>query len=455
MSNDTTNQAGAQVEVRVEDAVLSAQELQRAGKLDQAELIYTAILAAFPDEPNTLHFLGILRHQQGRNDEALALIRRAAEGLPGDSGPWVNLGNVLLETQRFDDAVDAYKQASEFAPNNVLVYNNLGLLHSRRNFFDLAEAAYKHALQLVPNAEYVLHNYARLMQRQGRYEEAVAYSIKSLATNPNDPKGRRVLCMSHALLGDMEAAREVVRNWLAFDPDNPMATHLLAAVGGIATPARASDAYVAAEFDSFSKSFDAKLELLGYRAPELVADALTRAIAPATLAGDILDAGCGTGLCAPRLRPLALASRLDGVDLSQGMLDKAHARGGYDSLKRAELTDYIAQHAAHWDAIVSADTLCYFGDLAPVFHAVQAALRAGGWLVFSVEAIETTGTTGTTQAPDSGYRLNYHGRYAHTRSYVEACLRGAGLTPLSVESAVLRMEVLRPVQGLVVVARRT
>jgi predicted TPR repeat methyltransferase len=447
VSNDKPNQPGTQIEVRVEDAVLAAQELQRSGKLAEAESIYHAIREVFPDEPNTLHFLGILRHQQGRNDEALALIRRAADGLPGDSGPWVNLGNVLLEAQRFDDAVDAYKQASEISPDNILMYNNLGLLHSRRNFFDLAEAAYKHALTIAPNAEYVLHNYARLMQRQGRYEEAVAYGVKTLATNPNDPKARRVLCMSHALLGDMQAARDVVREWLAIDPDNPQAAHLLAAVGGSAAPARASDAYVAAEFDSFSKSFDAKLELLGYRAPELVADALTRAIAPATTAGDILDAGCGTGLCAPRLRPLA--GRLDGVDLSEGMLDKARARGGYDSLTQAELTGYIAQHTAHWDAIVSADTLCYFGELAPVFSAVHAALRAGGWLVFSVEATESS------NADDSGYHLNYHGRYAHTRSFVEACLRGAGLTPVSVESAVLRMEVLRPVQGLVVVARRT
>ncbi len=449
MSNDPSDTPNAPVEIRVEDAILGAQHLQRTGKLADAESIYNAILTAFPDEPNTLHFLGILRHQQGRNDEAVALIRRAAEGLPGDSGPWVNLGNVLLEAERFDDAVDAYKQASEFAPDNALIYSNLGLLHSRRNFFDLAEAAYQHALKIAPNAEYVLHNFARLMQRQGRYEEAVAYGMKTLATNPNDPKARRVLCMSHALLGDMEAARGVVREWLAFDPGNPQATHLLAAVGGSVAPARASDAYVAAEFDSFSKSFDAKLELLGYRAPELVTDALTRAIAPAASAGDILDAGCGTGLCAPRLRPLT--SRLDGVDLSQGMLDKAHARGGYDSLVKAELTEYIAAHPAHWHTIVSADTLCYFGDLAPVFHAAHAALRAGGWLVFSLEAAEAAKPGEITE---SGFRINYHGRYTHTRTYVEACLRSAGLTPHSTESAVLRMEVLRPVQGWVVVARK-
>ena len=42
----------------------------------------------------------------------------------------------------------------------------------------------------------------------------------------------------------------------------------------------------------------------------------------------ILDAGCGTGLCGPLLKPWA--RRLVGVDLSGGMLEKARALQLYD-----------------------------------------------------------------------------------------------------------------------------
>jgi predicted TPR repeat methyltransferase len=65
--------------------------------------------------------------------------------------------------------------------------------------------------------------------------------------------------------------------------------------------------------------------------------------------------------------------------------------------------------------------------------------------VFSVEALEDSGQR---------YHLKYHGRYAHTRAYLDACLRSTGFTPLHIESVVLRMEVSRPVQGWVVVARK-
>lgn len=447
MSEAEPQNTSAQREVSLEDALRAAQHLQRTEKLDLAEAIYNTILEALPDEPNALHFLGVLRHQQGRNDEAIDLIRRAAARLPGNAGPWLNLGNVLLEAQRYDEAVDAYQQAADYAPESISTYSNLGVLYTRRGHFELAEPCYQRALKLAPAGESrVFHNYATMLHRQQRYEESVAYGLKARDVDPGDPSARRLLSMSYALLGNLDAARGVLHEWLAADPDNPAARHMLAAMGGDDAPARASDAYIVAEFDGFSKSFDSKLEALDYRAPALVADALARAMAstttPAFPLERVLDAGCGTGLCAPRLRPMA--ARLEGVDLSAGMLEKAHSRGGYDALTQAELTAFINHHRAQWDAIVSADTLCYFGDLAPVFTAAKQALRAGGWLVFSVEALDTEALP---------YRLNYTGRYTHSRGYLEQRLRAAGLEPVDITRAVLRLETLRPVHGWVVTAR--
>ena len=429
-------------EMSLADAIRAAQHMQRHGDLERAEAVYQAILKALPDEPNALHFLGVLRLQQGRHDEAAALIRQVIGQVPADPGPWVNLGNVLLEAQRFDEAVDAYKRASELAPDNLLVYNNLGLLQSRRSNLNLAEAAFTQALRLAPDSDYVLNNYAHLLQRQGRYEEATSFGLKALTVSPEDPRARRLLSISYALVGDMESARQVLRQWLDLDPGNVEAEHLLASAGGLPTPARASDAYVQVEFDAFSKTFDAKLEGLGYRAPELVAALLQRFLPAGGRLGALLDAGCGTGLCSVQLRPLA--DRLDGVDLSQGMLDRAQSRGGYDSLAQGELTAFMAAHPAHWNAIVSADTLCYFGDLSQALAAAHSALTPAGLLVFSVEAVDQA---------EAGYVLNHHGRYAHARSYLEQQLALAGFDLLALDADTLRVEVNRPVKGWLVAAR--
>ena len=85
-----------------------------------------------------------------------------------------------------------------------------------------------------------------------------------------------------------------------------------AACSGEDVPARAAADYIETTFDSFAANFKAKLERLSYRAPALVAAALDNAGLTAAKQLDVLDIGCGTGLCGPFIAPRA--RRLGGVD---------------------------------------------------------------------------------------------------------------------------------------------
>src|SRR4029077_16423873 len=98
---------------------------------------------------------------------------------------------------------------------------------------------------------------------------------------------------------------------------------------------------------------------------------------------DVLDAGCGTGLCGLLVAPYA--RQLVGVDLSEGMLDHARKKNVYDELVRGELTAYLQNRHDAFDLIVTADTLVYFGALEDVAVAAAGALRSGGRVVFTVE----------------------------------------------------------------------
>ncbi len=87
-------------------------------------------------------------------------------------------------------------------------------------------------------------------------------------------------------------------------------------------------AYVARLFDDYAWRFDKHLiKNLGYRAPALIADALS-AVAPGRGFVSALDLGCGTGLMGAPLRERI--DRLAGVDLSAAMIAKARERGLYD-----------------------------------------------------------------------------------------------------------------------------
>ena len=283
-----------------------------------------------------------------------------------------------------------------------------------------AEAAYRRAIELDPKYADAHTNLGRLLQRQERMDEALLSFCEAVVLTPAYAKGRRALGMAYQMLGRLDDAVQAYRDWLKDEPGNPEALHYLAACSGDGVPDRAPDAYIETVFDGFANSFDAKLAMLDYRAPALVAETVASLFGEPARELAVLDAGCGTGLCGPLLAPYA--RRLDGVDLSEQMLAKARARNVYDALAKAELTAFIDGAApASYDLIVSADTLCYFGDLRAVARAAAKALRPAGWLVFTVEAAADAG--------EAGFRLNPHGRYSHRRDATCASvLAGAGLS---------------------------
>ena len=428
-------------EVTLQEVLQIAQQAQREQRFDDAETIYRHVLEQIPEEPNALNFFGVLRHQQGRHDEALALLERAVLRTPDQAGPWLNLANVLIESGYHDDAIKALNNVVALDPLAVMPHNNLGILHNRRNELEAAERALKRALALGPKLAYVHYNLASLYFRMGRMKECAAHNLQSIAmrSEAGSAKARKLLSRALYMMDEHEQARDNLRAWAEEEPDSPEPAHYLAAMGGAEVPGRASDAYVSSLFDKFAGSFEVQLEKLGYRAPPIVCGEVARLRERLPAQPVVLDAGCGTGLCGPLLRPLA--ARLDGVDLSEGMLARARPRQVYDALVHAELTAYLLERPAAYDVIASADVLIYFGDLDPIMAAMAGALRPGGLLVATLEALDGS--------DERDILLQVHGRYAHRGGYAQAMLERHGLRIETFERDVLREELAEPVHGWV------
>lgn len=421
-----------------------AVELLRGKELDSAEAVLADVLRRWPGQPDALHFLGVLRHTQGRSDDAVRLIREAVVALPAQPGPLNNLGNVLVETQRFDEATDAYQQCLALNPDFIDALNNLATIHRRMGRHAESEALCRRAVAAQPDFAQAWYNLSLTLLEQGLVDEGLTANSRAIVLWPRHLQARNAVPRALVHLGRLEEAAQLYRDWLATDPDNPVIQHHLAACAGGAAPERASDAYVERTFDAFAATFDANLTALGYRAPQLVADLLHAVLPPPARQFDILDLGCGTGLVGPLVREWSRDLR--GCDLSAGMLKKAERRQVYDSLHHAELVAYLQAHPAGFDALVCADTLCYFGELAEAMAASFGALRPGGTLVFTVEALPE---------PDAPpFHLQPHGRYAHRRDFVEAATASAGLALVRLDGVTLRMEAGKPVAGWLVAVKK-
>jgi predicted TPR repeat methyltransferase len=384
----------------------------RAGDHDGAEVGYCEHLRAFPNDPSGLHFLGLLRSHQGRDDEAIKFMESALSADPEYVDAWSNLGIAYFHKRDLQRAESCSRKAIELAPGFANAWANLGMTLRARGAVEEALTAWRRALELQPSLHNVAVGYGHLLYRLDRNAEALQF----------------------------------YRHWQSASPDDPIPEHMLAALGGEPTPARASDRFVRATFDDFAATFDRNLAQLEYRAPQLLCDAVIQSgRLPAASGLEILDLGCGTGLCGPLLRPLA--STLVGVDLSCKMLAQAAGRGLYDQLNWSELTHWLAACAKRFRLVIAADVLCYFGDLSAVFERIAGVLAPDGCLACSLEALADAGST-------PSFVLQPHGRYQHRREYVEATLNRAGLRAESLKEGVLRMERGEAVAGHLVVAVR-
>jgi predicted TPR repeat methyltransferase len=441
---ESDNPLAEKVVLAIDEALEFAFRLHRDGSLDAAEALYRHIVAAAPNNLNALHYMGVLCHQQNRHAEAAELIERIIDLDPQNADAHNNLGNVLEGLGNFSEAEVCYRKAMVIRPGHDPAYNNLGVVLMAQRKVAEALDAYRQAVALAPDSPDYRYNMGNALRKAGKIEEAVGAYQEAVNLNPDHTGARQGLARTLLQAGRRDEAAEVFEEWLRKEPGNPVILYLQAACLGKGAPDRAPDAYVQHIFDDMAESFDAHLvKNLDYSAPTLIIDALATVLSPPDAALDILDAGCGTGLCGPLLRPYA--RKLIGVDLSAKMLAKAAGRKTYDDLVKCELTEFLNRQTEAYEVIASADTLCYFGKLEPAFQAAAQSLKPGGILAFT---LEDTGDEG----PDS--RLNSHGRYAHTRSYVAGAIKAAGLDIHSAKSVVLRNEGKQPVTGHLVVAKK-
>ncbi|RYC32284.1 methyltransferase domain-containing protein [Lichenibacterium minor] len=243
--------------------------------------------------------------------------------------------------------------------------------------------------------------------------------------------------------GDPAGARRAWAEAAALDPAGTLGADAHVARLDGRTPQNLPASYVRALFDDYAPRFDRHLvDALDYRGPAVLADALERA-APGRRFAAALDLGCGTGLMGLALR--GRADRVDGVDLSPAMAERARATGAYAAVAAGPLDEALAAAAAgSLDLAVAVDVLVYVGDLAPVFAGAARALAPGGLLAVTVQTLRE----------GDGFALGPDMRFSHAPGFVEAALRGAGLAPVLLEPASTRREKGVAVPGLVAVASK-
>ena len=160
---------GVLIRATVGEAIALAIDRHRAGHLAAAEVVYRDVLAVDGNQPDALHFLGVLRHQAGRGEAALELIRRAIAICPTYVDAYNNLGNVYETMGDLEQARQAYERVIELNPNHAGAHNNLGVVLKDLGQSDAALAAYEKARALDPDNADVYLNLGNTYRQQRQF----------------------------------------------------------------------------------------------------------------------------------------------------------------------------------------------------------------------------------------------------------------------------------------------
>jgi predicted TPR repeat methyltransferase len=430
---------------KIQNSLDIARTLHKNGQLPQAMAAYKKILRLLPTHPDALHYLGIAYYQTGNTDAAIVSVQRAIALAPNYLDAMNNLANIYKETGRLLEAQALYTHLLIGAPDHVNALINMAVILREAKQTNDALKFIHRALTLQPESAIAQHNLGNIYADLQQFELAETAYRYALELNPLNHQAAKRLAYVLNKLGRIAESIVLLNAVVMKYPDDAVAQHLLAAYSNNDVPDRASDLYIKQTFDDYSANFDLALAQLRYQVPQLISAQLLARVAQSEAGIDILDIGCGTGLCAPLIKHMARS--LIGVDLSAKMLAKAAQLKLYDELHEHELSDFMQRSSRQFDAVICADTLVYFGDLQQVCSTVFGVLQPGGYFIFSVE-----------QHPevqlDHHYVLQVNGRYSHHKSYVDEALQAAGFYICQIQDIVPRLESGKEVDGALIVAQK-
>ena len=359
--------------------------------------------------PLALHAQGVKAYGAGQLQEAASLIARAIAADGRMASFHYNLAIVLKAQGKLTEAAAAYGHAIALNPDYGDAHNNLGNVWKDLGEKAKARASFEAALRLKPGNADTHYNLGVLYGEAGARAEAARHFQACLDSDPGDSRGARLL---------------------------------LAHLGAGAAPPQAAPAHLLKLYEVRAGFWDGEKTYYG---AALAAEALRTHAAQVGL--NVLDIGCGTGLAGELVRPLA--GRLDGVDLSPAMLEKAKAKGIYDNLALGDFASVMAERAGSYDAVLGAAVLIHFGDLSGIFQAAAACLRKNGLFIFTLFA-----GNGADFAVASSTRLAQSGCFAHDAAYVRRLAEAQGFSVVSLDEVVHeRDQDDRAVAGLLAVLR--
>ena len=242
------------MELTIEQALQQAVEAHKAGKLQDAEALYRAILQAQPKHPDANHNLGVLAVSVDKPEAALPLFKTALEANPSQGQFWLSYIDALIKEKQFDNARNLLEQGKKAGlagekvdaleahlATSFLVQNTESPLPNQKNLnqarspsqaevnallenyqkgqYDLAENLAKDLIQKYPDHQFSWKVLGAVFKQTGRIQDSLTANQRAVEISPNDAEAHSNLGNTLKELGRLEDAETSYKKAIKIKPD--------------------------------------------------------------------------------------------------------------------------------------------------------------------------------------------------------------------------------------------
>ena len=205
------------MELTIDQALQQGVEAHKAGQVQEADRLYTAILKAQPKHPDANHNMGVLAVGVGKVQEALPFFKTALEVNPNTTQFWLSYIDALIKLDRLADAKAVFDQAKSKGAKgdgfDELEQRLEGVEPSKTTGSQNQDPPQD---QLQPLIE--LYN-------QGQLQQALFQTMQLLEQFPNSVTLYNIQGAANAGLGQLDAAIDNYNKALAIKPDYAEASY--------------------------------------------------------------------------------------------------------------------------------------------------------------------------------------------------------------------------------------
>ncbi|MDA8561819.1 tetratricopeptide repeat protein [Gammaproteobacteria bacterium] len=410
-------------------------------KLAPAINAYNKAIELFPEYVDAYYNLGLALYKNNELDNSIKIFNKLLLINPDHLAARFHLACVFMEQKDNNNAIKEFLTIELDQPFHFETQTNLASCFLNQGKLELSKKHYFKAHELNKDDTQVLLNLGIINMHQNNLNGAINYYQKAISENPNFFDAHNNVAVAFLANQQTAYALKHFKEAYRIKPQNKELEYTIQVLSENKNLPAAPAEYIKSLFDSYAKHYDSHLiNTLEYKIPIIFEKSLGK-ILNTNKKLNILDVGCGTGLCSEPFKPIA--KKLVGVDLSNKMLAVAAQKKIYDDLINKDTEKFLKETNNSFDLILAGDAFIYTGFLDNIFNLISSTLNTHGLFVFNTEINK-----------ESDFSINISGRFSHKRTYLDKLAEINNFAIISYEACFTRMQNNKPVIGHVYVLQK-